>query len=169
MHTNTTILHYRKKILLALTETFGGEVNATDFQKLLFLFSESQEERKFDFLPYKFGCFSFQAMADKNNLIKDGYLENSKNWALKIQNANFIDTLNESDRKQLKQLKLKFDSSSTHELIRHVYLNYPYFAINSEIASKHLTDKELEIIQKFKPKEESHSLFTIGYEGKSQA
>ena len=158
---------YRKKILLALTETFGGDVSATDFQKLLFLFSENQKERKFDFLPYKFGCFSFQAMNDKNNLIKEGYLENNKNWKLKIQNANFEKTLNEYDREQLTQLKLKFDHSSTHELIRYVYLNYPYFAINSEITLKYLTEKENEIIQKFKPKEEGNSLFTIGYEGKS--
>jgi uncharacterized protein (DUF488 family) len=158
---------YRKKILLALTEIFGGELSATDFQKLLFLFSENQEERKYDFLPYKFGCFSFQAMADKNNLIKEGYLKNSKNWTLKMQNANFEKTLNESDRKQLTKLKLKFDYSSTHELIRYVYLNYPYFAINSEIVSKHLSKRELEVIQEFKPTDQRKYLFTLGYEGRS--
>jgi len=158
---------YRKNILLALTEAFGGKLSATDFQKLLFLFSENQEKRKYDFLPYKYGCFSFQAMNDKSNLIKEGYLENGKNWTLKIQNANFQDTLIESDRKQLKQLKIKFDHSSTHDLIRYVYLNYPYFAISSEITAKHLTEKEMEIIQRFKPKEDSNFLFTIGYEGKN--
>ncbi|MCD4665444.1 MAG: DUF488 domain-containing protein [Bacteroidales bacterium] len=158
---------YRKKILLALTEILGGEINATDFQKLLFLFSENQEERKYDFLPYKFGCFSFQAIADKNNLIKEGYLENCKNWTLKIRDESFINTLSETDRKQLSILKVKFSQYSTHDLIRYVYLNYPYFAINSEIASEHLTDKEMDIIQKFKPKGESNFLFTIGYEGKS--
>lgn len=158
---------YRKKILLALTETFGGNLNATDFQKLLFLFSENQEKREFNFLPYKYGCFSFQAMADKNKLIQEGYLEDCKNWTLKIQNANFIDTLTEPDRNQLKKVKLKFENSSTQELIRHVYLNYPYFAINSEIAPDHLSEKELEIIQKFKPEAKTDGLFTIGYEGKS--
>lgn len=160
-------MHYRKKILLALTETFGGEVIATDFQKLLFLFTESQDVRKFDFLPYKFGCFSFQAMADKKNLTKEGYLQDSKNWTLKIRNANFTDTLVKADKDGIKKLKIKFDNSSTQELIRHVYLNYPYFAINSEIASNHLSEKELEIIQQFKPKTNTRSLFTIGYEGKS--
>jgi len=158
---------YRKKILLALTETFGGELNATDFQKLLFLFSENQEKREFDFLPYKYGCFSFQAMADKNKLIQEGYLEDSKNWIRKIQNANFIDTLTKFDRYQLNKVKLKFENSSTRELIRYIYLNYPYFAINSEIATDHLSEKELEVIQQFKPKLDSISLFTIGYEGKS--
>jgi len=122
---------YRKKILLALTELFGGELTATDFQKLLFIFSIEQTESKFDFVPYKYGCFSFQSMADKNKLIKEGYLHNIKNWKLRSNNENFLLTLNSSDRKQLRLLKQKFGKLSTNDLIRHVYLNYPYFAINN--------------------------------------
>lgn len=160
-------MFYRKKILLAITELFGGELSATDFQKLLFIFSVKQTKRRFDFVPYKFGCFSFQALADKKNLINDGYLENSKGWSLKIGSEIFISALNEPDRKQLYKLKLKFANVSTNELIRYVYLNYPYYAINSEIATKYLSKDELEVIQKFKPKDEETKLFTIGYEGKS--
>lgn len=158
---------YRKKILLALTELFGGELTATDFQKLLFIFSIKQTENKFDFVPYKYGCFSFQSMADKNKLIKEGYLDNTKNWRLRLKDEKFLFILNESDRKQLRLLKQKFGKLSTNDLIRHVYLNYPYYAINSEIASKHLSKKELVTISKFKPKNERVNLFTIGYEGRS--
>lgn len=158
---------YRKKILLALTELFGGELTATDFQKLLFIFSIEQTESKFDFVPYKYGCFSFQSMADKNKLIKEGYLHNIKNWKLLSNNENFLLTLNSSDRKQLRLLKQKFGKLSTNDLIRHVYLNYPYFAINSEIASKHLSKKEFNVINKVKPRNDEVNLFTIGYEGRS--
>ena len=158
---------YRKKILLAIIELFGGELSATDFQKLLFIFSERQIEKKFDFVPYKFGCFSFQAMADKNNLIKERYLKNSKSWSLNIDNANFVYTLNETDRNQLMQLKNRYTKFSTKDLIRYVYLNYPYFAINSEVASKYLSKDELRVIKKFEPKNDKSGLFTIGYEGKS--
>jgi len=158
---------YRKKILLALTELFGGELTATDFQKLLFIFSIEQTESKFDFVPYKYGCFSFQSMADKNKLIKEGYLHNIKNWKLRSNNENFLLTLNSSDRKQLRLLKQKFGKLSTNDLIRHVYLNYPYFAINSEIASKHLSKKEFNVINKVKPRNDEVNLFTIGYEGRS--
>ena len=158
---------YRKKILLALIEEFGGELSPTDLQKLLFILSEKQNESKFDFVPYKFGCFSFQAMADKNNLIKEGYIEDTKNWKISISDANFIDTLNEDDRSVLKYIYLRFRNSSTSELIRHVYLNYPYFAINSEIAHQHLSSDELNVIEKFRPIDISESLFTIGYEGRS--
>ena len=111
---------YRKNILLSLLELFGGELNATNFQKLLFLYSEKQEERKYDFVPYKYGCFSFQAMADKNSLIREGYLENSKNWKLNVKDANFIYTLTEPDRKNLQKLKMSYMS---HTLLLKQYLD----------------------------------------------
>ncbi len=158
---------YRKKILLALIEEFGGELSPTDLQKLLFILSDKQIDSKFDFVPYKFGCFSFQAMADKNNLIKEGYLENTKNWKTIITNANYIDTLKDDDKKSIQKLKLQYKNASTNDLIRYVYLNYPYFAINSEIAHKHLSSNELKLIEKFRPKDSNESLFTIGYEGRS--
>ncbi len=158
---------YRKNILLAIVESFCGELSATDLQKLLFLFSEQQEEKKFGFVPYKFGCFSFQAMADKSKLIKEGHLENTKNWKLRSNNSNFKSKLTEADRDTLTNIKAKFGSYSTNELIRYIYKKYPYYALNSEIASKTLPPKEFEAIQKLKPKNEEKTLFTIGYEGKS--
>lgn len=158
---------YRKKILLAIVELFGNEISATDFQKILFLFSEKQADRKYDFVPYKFGCFSFQAMADKNSLIKEGYLANTRNWKNNVQDANFIYALEDVDRKILSKLKLQIGSLSTDELIRQVYLNYPYFAINSEIVSKYLDAKEIEIVSRFRPKTTKEGVFTIGYEGRS--
>ncbi len=158
---------YRKKILLAIVELFGREINATDFQKILFLFSEKQIDRKYDFVPYKYGCFSFQAMADKNSLIKEGYLANTRNWKINIDAANFINTLNEIDRKTLSKLKQQIGNFSTEELIRQVYLNYPYFAINSEIVSKYLNEKETQIVNRFKPQTTTEGIFTIGYEGRS--
>jgi uncharacterized protein (DUF488 family) len=158
---------YRKKILLALVELFGGELSATDFQKLLFILSQEQIDNKFEFIPYKYGCFSFQAMADKNKLINEGYLEHSNNWRATSKNTNFITALNEPDRKLLQELKNKFGNCSTAELIRHVYKNYPYFAINSEIASKYSSVEELEVIDKLRPTQKNMCLFTIGYEGRS--
>lgn len=65
------------------------------------------------------------------------------------------------------KLKLQISNLSTDELIRQVYLNYPYFAINSEIVSKHLNSKEIEIVNRFKPKTATEGILTIGYEGRS--
>jgi uncharacterized protein (DUF488 family) len=158
---------YRKNILLALLEIFGGELGATDFQKLLFLYSEKQNERKYNFIPYKYGCFSFQAMADKNSLIKEEYLVDSKNWKLNLKNANFIFSLSDADRKTMRKLNAVFCNHSTSDLIRHIYLNYPFFAIKSEIVSKYLSEDESRIIERFRPVQKDSGIFTIGYEGRS--
>ena len=158
---------YRKKILLAIVELFGGKLSATDFQKLLFIFCNNQPDCKFDFVPYKYGCFSFLSMSDKNNLIYEGYLKDEKFWSLKIQNGNFLNALKDEDRKQLINLKKRYSHLTTEELIRYIYLNYPYFAINSEIAPKYLSNNELKIIDRYKPKENEQKLFTLGYEGRS--
>ena len=69
------MLYYRRKILLALLEVFGGQLTAKSLQKFLFLFTRKQEIKAFDFVPYKYGCFSFQANQDIVTLSKYGYVE----------------------------------------------------------------------------------------------
>ena len=159
------MLNYRKKILLALIEIFGNDLPATDFQKLLFLFTDRQTEKCFSFVPYKYGCFSFQAMADKNSLIRDCYLKDNTNWSLKTKSTNYIFDLKETDRKILNYIKMQYGGSKSKDLIIHIYINYPYYAINSEIAEKYLSRKELQNIKKFVPTQYKTELFTIGYEG----
>ena len=158
---------YRRKIILALIESFGGKLCATDFQKLLFIFSDRQVDRRYSFVPYKYGCFSFQAMADKNKLVYEGYLENSKSWILKNGNSSFKDALNGTDNKLLNEVTDQFQNFSTGDLIRYVYLNYPYYAINSCITEKWLSLKERERINRHRPVNKIPTLFTIGYEGQS--
>lgn len=55
---------YRRKILLSILHTFGGRLTRTQVQKLAFIFTRWQESPAFDFVPYRFGCFSFQANQD---------------------------------------------------------------------------------------------------------
>ena len=57
-------MFYRRKIILALLEAFDNELEKIKFQKLLFLLGKQQEKPEYDFVPYKFGCYSFSANAD---------------------------------------------------------------------------------------------------------
>jgi uncharacterized protein (DUF488 family) len=50
-------------------------------------------------------------------------------------------------------------------LMRHTYLNYPYFAINSLKAKDILNSADLQKIEQARPKDDKTILFTIGYEG----
>jgi uncharacterized protein (DUF488 family) len=53
---------------------------------------------------------------------------------------------------------------NSQALIRHTYINFPYWAINST-ATNILSPAELERVTKSKPKSDKTTLFTIGYEG----
>ena len=74
----------RQKRLLALLDTHGGEVNRLDFQKLLFLYCMNVERiPSYQFVPYKFGGFSFTSYADKRRLTENGLLDDTeRTWKL---------------------------------------------------------------------------------------
>jgi|GEM_PF-4668154 len=76
-------MNYRQKTLLGLLSAFGGHLPSTDFQKYLFLYTrEFQQEPSFEFVPYRFGSFSFQSYADKRRLVEMGALANAEDWQL---------------------------------------------------------------------------------------
>jgi len=46
-------MFYRRKILLALLQVFGGSLPKIDFQKYLFLLNTGKPAPFFEFIPYK--------------------------------------------------------------------------------------------------------------------
>ncbi|MBS1537154.1 MAG: DUF488 domain-containing protein [Bacteroidetes bacterium] len=160
-------MYYRRKIELALLQQFGGVVAKIDFQKLLFLFSQKQSEPTYHFVPYKFGGFSWQANQDMSTLTKYGKVkQNTINWEI-IDNDNYSKQLTSADAIVLMQIYNQFKHLRGNELIRYVYEQYPYYAINSEIAGRILDSKQFSKVQQNKPVNNDCTLFTIGYEGKS--
>ena len=115
------MLYYRRKILLALIEAFGGHLTAKQLQKYLFLFTRKQEEKAFDFIPYYYGCFSFQANQDIMTLAKLGYLsiiksENGRRIQI-CQPNNYLMMLDMFEQQAIKEIKEKFGCLSQNELI----------------------------------------------------
>ncbi|MCP5049539.1 MAG: DUF488 domain-containing protein, partial [bacterium] len=85
------MLFKRQKLLLALLEEWGGELSKTDMQKYLFLVSRCQDKgnKSYHFIPYKFGCFSFNSYSDKRKLLEKNILENSEHWKLSEDQSGF--------------------------------------------------------------------------------
>ena len=159
-------MFYRQKILLALIESFGGRLNKLDLQKYLFLFAQKcQQDKSYDFVPYKFGCFSFQSYADRRNLTESGYLTADDVWQLK--GAGYLDAVTKGDKQKIITFQKYYAKTSGDDLVREVYKNYPYYAINSEIAARLLTPSEMQKIEEAKPTNDDYCFFTIGYEGQS--
>lgn len=155
--------------MLALIEAFDGNVKAIPLQKYLFLFTrlQSDEERVYDFVPYQYGCFSFQANQDLVSLAKQGYLEiNAQNIRL-IQEGRYSASLDLFEQKNIEVVKEKFGKMSQDELIRYTYANFPFYAIKSKIAKELMSEDELAKINAQKRHFDDPVLFTIGYEGLS--
>jgi len=100
------MLIYRQKVLLALLDAFGGKEATTDFQKYLFLYTTMcEKDKSYDFVPYKYGCFSFQASVDRLKLVEKGYLKNVDGWELAKDDISYSHTLKKGEpQKSLEDL-----------------------------------------------------------------
>ena len=102
----------KKKIILAILEKLGKGITAKCMQKYLFIFSRSQvEDRIYDFVPYKYGCFSFQANQDLVALEKNGYIaiqdvENSDKLYTLLHNFHAFQDLDLFERKIIEDICL---------------------------------------------------------------
>ncbi len=155
---------YRQRLLLALIKEFGGNMKKTVLHKRLFLFMEKEERKEYEFVPYKFGCWSMNCENDLESLSQSGWLKIDDT----IQMANVDIPLNLVKRTDSEKLR-SFADETGHwdyeKLIRHVYTEYPYYAVNSEIAEKNLSKQEMDIVRENRPIRRGKVLYTIGYEG----
>lgn len=160
-------MFYRRKIILALIQLLGGELEKIRIQKLLFLYSQKKKNPEYEFIPYKFGCYSFSAKADLNTMVKNGSLFENENYFIKNNPDDFVKTLKVEDKKILSEVVQLYGNMNSNSLIKHTYINFPYYAINSTIADKVLDEKQLEKVISSKKEVNETILFTIGYEGVS--
>ena len=167
-------MYYRRKIILALLDTFEGSLKKIDFQKLLFLITTIQKKPSFHFVPYKYGSFSFQSYSDIRTLIKYGRIRDSISgndnfggkW-IKVDNHDYTKSLSEEDKKNLDVIHDLYNNINSKELIKYVYLKFPYYSIRSEIVQKILTKEEYKVVESQKVRSSTHEIISIGYQGKS--
>ena len=160
-------MYYRRKILLALLETFDNRLEKIRLQKLLLLVSKQQEKPDFYFVPYKFGCFSFQANADLSTMVKYNQVKVEGNVWYKTDSEKYLGSLKLRDRQAIVYIKHLYGNKNADELISLTYNKYPYFAVNSTIAKDVLNSEAYQKVLDARPKSDKTILFTIGYEGVS--
>lgn len=153
---------YRQKFLLALLQQFGGELNRTDFMKYVFL-TENEEtvNRRYSFVPYKYGPFSFQVYEDLRRLEQLSFIKFDETLCLVNKNVNYISVLNNNDKVAIKNIFKKYVKLKGQALLEDVYHRYIYFTLKSEIINSTKQNINTDA-KKLTP-----SIFTIGYEGKS--
>ena len=163
------MLFDRQKRLLALVDALGGEVGNLDFQKLLFLYCrEAEGVPTYEFVPYKYGGFSFTSYADKRRLIEQGLLANEElAWKLTAAGKRVVSIV-PLEKLRISQFAKRHASLRGDVLVAEAY-RYPYFAIRSEMAERVLAGDEpaLMAINASRPGASRPGLCTIGYEGRT--
>ena len=153
----------RQKFMLIFIKLAGDRLSKIDLQKLIFLFQQKHKFNFYDFIPYHYGCYSFQANEDMHILQKQGWISiEDKKIELINKYPQLIDCYAD-----VKRFLSTHNNVRGDELIKTVYTSYPYYAINSKIAHRLLTKDELNKIQNVRQEgiRKSKTLFTIGYEG----
>jgi hypothetical protein len=160
----------RQKRLLALLDTHGGEVNKLDFQKLLFLYCMNVERiPSYEFVPYKFGGFSFTSYADKRRLTDNGLLDDTeRTWKL-TRAGKTAAKVNPATRTEMHLFAKQYAGLRGEALVAAAYRQNPYFAIRSEIIGRILKRDAaaLTAVEAARPRPGTAGICTIGYEGHS--
>jgi uncharacterized protein (DUF488 family) len=158
----------RQKRLLALLDTHGGEVNKLDFQKLLFLYCMNVERiPSYQFVPYKFGGFSFTSYADKRRLTDSGLLDDTeRTWKL-TRAGKAAAKVNAATRTEMYQFAKQYADMRGDDLVAAAYRQHPYYAIRSEMIGRVLKRDVAAraAVEAARPRPGTAGICTIGYEG----
>ncbi|WP_252736949.1 DUF488 domain-containing protein [Zobellia galactanivorans] len=98
-------------------------------------------------------------------MVKKEYLSESEKGYTKIDPNDYLNTLKTKDRQLLTETIERYGEMGNETLIKHTYINFPYYAINSIIAQRVLNDEYYKKVLNSIPNQNKKSVFTIGYEG----
>ncbi len=146
-----------------ILQQVGGTASNTQMMKWAFLLSRettSHGGRTFyQFIPYRYGPYSFTLNQETDSLIRNGFLEKETDnrWKLTPLGEELDVTLPNNVRKDICQVISTYGNLSGQKLINLVYDKYSWFTINSELPGRR---KEQRPVAK-------RCIYTAGYEGKT--
>lgn len=156
---------WRQKVLLALLERVPGRrVSRIQLVKWLFLLKEEEDVGRYgsfyDFLPYKFGPFSFLAYRDLTEFERLGWVapdQTSFEYIGPDEQVVHSD-LAVGVTNCIERVLHRYGSLSAERLLAYVYQRYPWYASKSEISKRPCAEKaELP----------DPGIYSIGYQGLS--
>ncbi len=159
----------RQKIILSIINHYDNDVSKIFFVKLAFLVGQESitknDSSYYDFVPYKFGPFSFSLYKEISALENNGYV-NCTEKSIRTNSAlsrEIKDKISELDWKLIDSIDRvleKYGKMNQGNLIQYVYHKFPWYAISSDL--KNQLPKKLPVRPVAK-----NAIYTIGYEGLS--
>jgi uncharacterized protein YwgA len=146
----------RQRFLLAFILQLHDGVTLTDLQNLVFFHTMTERLDYYEFVPFKFGPYSFQLEEDLEILQRDGYI---------LFDGSNITAIEETKGEVLFQIQVE----KGEDFVKKIYRFDPYYTIRSGILVQLFSGKELEQFQRVRQDyvRTEQVLFTTGYEGRS--
>lgn len=152
----------RQRIILDLVRSAPQPPTRTHIMKWLFLLAQEASpvtsSAFYDFVPYKYGPFSFLAYREMSSLESDGFLAAKE---LRIPNKAWEEVESELSKLRKRQhtaiVKIleSYGALPREDLLEEVYSRYPWYASRSELRSVK------------RSKDSRTAVYTVGYQGRT--
>lgn len=153
----------RQKSVLCLLHHAGGGASRLQLVKWCFLMGKESPSlggtSYYDFLPFRFGPYSFTLKHEIGCLIRDGLLlpVGEDRWELTSAGKKATATAPSATHSEAIGIVSRYGKMSTGDLLDSVYGRYGWYTVNSEYIDKRRQSRPIA-----KP-----SVYTVGYEGQS--
>lgn len=152
----------RHKIILGILLEAPKVPTRTELMKWLFLLRQetclSSESSFYDFIPYKYGPFSFMVYRDLEELARYGYLKGESyelSPSMTKEARDIFETLPGPTQEAVRNVVRSYGRHSRNELVNYIYEKYSWFSPPGN-STKH--DRSSSPI---------NAVYTAGYEGRS--
>lgn len=159
----------RERIVLRLLSKTAKPLTKTVFVKLVFLLRHETSLKKvpsfYDFVPYRFGPFSFTLYWELERLRRYGLVA-VENEHVELHKANLARAYEEAKgmaapaNSAVTNIVSRYGQLSQRDLVSSVYCRYPWFALNSRLPERSLASIPC-------PANAPNAAYTVGYQGKS--
>jgi hypothetical protein len=154
----------RQRLLLALLESIGEEIEARQVQQLLFLICQQHPINYYHFAPVSEGVKSFELEYDLGALKVKGLLHYEDELLTPLL-TGYVRELPEEVANDVSKTVLEFGRKAHEEIAEAIFTRYPYYAMNSDLRRGVLNQDQLDKVEAARELGISPTLFTIGYEG----
>lgn len=151
----------RQKIILMMLREYGEPASRLQLTKWLFLLAHESPSRGggafYQFVPYRYGPYSFTLFQEANTLLRNGYIEvvGNQKWGLTEEGQTCSLQLPAVVHRNCREIVKLYGQYRTRELIDTVYRRYPWFTLKAEWETSRAVSRPTAV----------SAVYTMGYEG----
>jgi uncharacterized protein (DUF488 family) len=155
----------RQRTILNLLNAADGAVSSTQLQKYIFLLRQEtflgRDGTFYEFLPYKYGAYSFSVQREVEALVQNGYIESvEKSFGVTRLGRQEAKNIDDDTSRAVIKIVTNYGNKPLKSLLKDVYERYPWYASKSDL-------KEIVPENAVQSKDAPIAVYTMGYEERS--